>query len=124
MAAASESLDISGLRAELVDEEKPSGGEIAWWTTWRLCWNPVPGASDYLVSTVSFEGPGRPRPVSGTCHELGVANGSTRESGTYPGRSEQLIQAEVSMSVSVAARLADNTVGPASPDISVGKAYP
>ncbi len=118
-------LEIRGLRAELIDGERPSGsGELAWWTTWRLCWSPVPGAQDYLVTTVSFEGPGIPQPVSGTCHELSVASGTTRESGNYAGRDAQLVQMEVSMSVGVAARMTDGTIGPESPDISVGEAYP
>lgn len=123
-AAAVGSLEIRGLRAELIDGEKPAAnGELTWWTTWRLCWDAVPGASDYLVSTVSFEGAGIPRVVTGTCYDLGVANGTTRESGSYAGRTAQLIQLEISMSVSVEARLPDGTVGPASPDIPVASTY-
>lgn len=123
-APAPASAEVRGLRAELVDGEKASGGEIAWWTTWRLCWDPVPGATAYLVTTVSFEGAGEPVAVTETCHELGVASGTTRGSGSYPGRGAQLIQMEISMSVSVAARMADGSVGPASPDIPVGAAFP
>jgi len=119
------SLEIRGLHAELMNEEKPTGGtQIARWTIWRLCWDPAPGARDYLVTTVSVEGAGRPQPVSATCHELAVANGTTRQSGTYAGRSAQLTYMEISTSVSVAARLPDGSVGPASPDIPLGQAYP
>lgn len=116
--------EIRGLRAELIDEQKSTDAGFSWWTTWRLCWDLAPGAAEYLVTTVSFEGAGEPRTVTEPCYDIGVASGTSREAGSYPGRSEQLIQVEISMSVSVAARMEDGSVGPASPDIPVGSSIP
>ena len=116
--------EIRGFHAELIDEEKPTDTGFSWWTAWRLCWDSDPGVVEWLVTTVSFEGAGEPRAVTEPCYEIGVASGTSRESGSYPGRSEQLIQVEISMSISVAARMADGSVGPASPDIPVGRAVP
>jgi hypothetical protein len=116
---------IVGLRARLVDEETVLGPDrVSWWTRWQLCWAPVPGADSYLVTAVSFEGPGRPRNVAQPCYELTVANGIANRPGGRAGRSQQLSLIAISLCVSIAARFADGTVGPASPDIPVGARYP
>jgi hypothetical protein len=116
---------ITGLRAQLIDEETVLGPDrVSWWTRWQLCWAPVPGADSYLVTPVSFEGPGRPRNVAQPCYELTVANGIAKLPGECPGRAHQLSLIEISLSVSVTAHLRDGTLGPPSPDIPVGRPYP
>ena len=119
------SLAIKGLQARLIDEERTADkGQIFWSTSWRLCWEPVPAANRYVVTEVSFEGAGGSRELTEPCYELSVANGVTNEPGKYPGREQQLDLMESTLSVSVAARLPDGTVGPASPDIPVAAEYP
>ena len=119
------SLLSKDLKARLVDEERAiDGGQISWSTSWRLCWEPVPGATRYAVTEVSFEGAGEPREFTEPCYEPSVANGVTDRAGEYPGREEQLDLMESTLSVSIAARLPDGTVGSASPDIPVGAEYP
>lgn len=116
----SDPLQVTGVRSELVDREQPTGdGRIAWWTSWKVCWDPVPGAESYEVTILGIEGPGIPQTVPGPCHELTVANGTTGRSGEYPGRDQQLALVSASMSVSVAARFPDGTIGPPSADVTI-----
>jgi len=117
--------EIRGLRAELVDRERPRpGGGFAWTTAWRLCWAPVPGARGYFVTMVTSEGVSpRPRAIANRCFGLKVASGTAGRRGARPGRREQLDLIESMLSVSVAARLRDGSVGPAAPDLPVGRPY-
>jgi hypothetical protein len=124
--AAASSGEVRGLRAELIDREaaKPGGG-FAWTTTWRLCWAPIPGARGYLLTMVTSEGVDpRPRATAKTCYSLTVASGTAARRGARRGRPGQLAVMESMLSVSVAARLRDGSVGPAAPDVAVGRTYP
>ena len=116
---------ITGLRTEVIDQEMPlEGGRVSWSTRWRLCWAMVPGATGYLVTAVTPEGAGPPREIDQPCYDLTVANGVASQLGERPGRSQQLSLMQTMLSISVAARMSDGTVGPASPDIAVGSEYP
>lgn len=117
---------ITGLRATLLDQETPlATGAVAWTTRWRLCWDPVPGASAYLLTTVTSEGVSPiSRLLDQRCYTLTVASGTARASGQRPGRRAQLSLMEVQLAVSVAARLSDGSNGPPSPDIPVAAPYP
>lgn len=123
--AAGISAEITGLRAELIDQETAvEGVRVSWSTRWRLCWTPVPGAVGYLVTTATPEGIGPPREIAEPCYELTVANGITTRHSDRPGRSHQLSLMQTTLSISVAARLGDGTIGPSSPDVPVGAEYP
>lgn len=124
--AAESSAEVRGLRAELIDRAaaKPGGG-FAWTTAWRLCWSAVPGAREYLVTLVTSEGVDpRSRATRKTCYSLTVASGTAPRRGARPGRPGQLALMESMLSVSVAARLGDGSVGPAAPDLPVGRRHP
>jgi len=113
---------IQDLRATLRDDERAlPDGRVAWMTVWQLCWRPIPGAAGYAVTPVSYEGPGRPFEVREPCYALGVANGIDDRPGQRSGRSAQLGLMSSSLSVSVAVRYKDGTLGPASPDYAVGE---
>lgn len=116
---------IAGLRAELLDQERVLGaGRISWWTHWRVCWTPVSGAVSYLVTAESAEGAGPPLEVPGLCYSMSVANGIATRSGERAGQSHQLSLMAASLSVTIAARMRDGRLGPASPALPVGREYP
>lgn len=113
---------IQDLRATLRDDERAlPDGRVAWMTVWQLCWRPIPGAAGYAVTPVSYEGPGRPLDVREPCYSLAVANGIDERPGQRSGRTAQLGLMSSSLSVSVAVRYKDGTLGPASPDYAVGE---
>jgi hypothetical protein len=124
--AAAAAGELRGLRAELIDREtRTPDGRFAWTTAWRLCWSPVPGARGYLVTMVTSEGVDpRPRRTTNTCYSLTVASGTAARRGARPGRAGQLAVMESMLSVSVAAQLGDGSVGPAAPDLPVGRGHP
>ena len=116
---------ITGLKAELIDDETPlERGRVSWSTRWRLCWAPTPGAVAYVVTTATPEGVSPPGETRDNCFALSVANGYANRPGERPTRSQQLSLMQTMLSVSVAARMSDGTVGPASPDVAVGAQYP
>lgn len=116
---------LTGLKAELIDQETPlEGGRVSWSTRWRLCWELTPGAVGYLVTTATPEGVSPPGDTTDLCFVLTVASGTADRRGERPTRSQQLSLMQTMLSVSVAARMSDGTVGPASPDIAVGSEYP
>ncbi len=109
----------------MIDQEMPlEGGRVSWSTRWRLCWEPTPGAVGYLVTTATPEGASPPGDTTDLCFALTVANGIATRRGERPGRSQQLSLMRTMLSISVAARMSDGTVGPPAPDIAVGSEYP
>lgn len=119
------SAEITGLRAELIDQETAlDGWRVSWSTRWRLCWTPIPGAVGYMITTATPEGVGPSREIAEPCYALTVANDITTRFGERPSRSHQLSLMQLSLSISVAAKLGDGRIGPSSPDIPVGAKYP
>ena len=120
--AGADDAEIRGFRATLTDRETViSKARISWSTRWRLCWTRVPGASAYVVTAVTAEGPGtRPRTVVKPCYVLTVARGVASRPGERPGKQVQLELMRAMLAVSVAARLPNRTLGPRSADIPVG----
>jgi len=117
--------EITGLRAELIDQETAlDGWRVSWSTRWRLCWTPIPGAVGYMITTATPEGIGPAREIAEPCHAMTVANDITTRPGERPSRSHQLSQMRLSLSISVAAKLGDGRIGPSSPDIPVGAEHP
>jgi len=116
---------VRGLRAQLVDEEQRTPeGRYAWTTRWRLCWQPVPEASAYLIGIVTSEGVDpRLREVRRPCYELTVATGSAARRGARPGRAAQLSHVRSTLSVNVTAKVASGA-GPASLDVEVATPFP
>lgn len=119
-------LTIAGLKAELIDQEsRLPDGRVSWSTQWRLCWAPVPGAVAYKVTTITPEGVGPPGETTDRCLALTVASGISERPRERPGRSREVDPMQsLTLSFTVAARLADGRVGPASPAIPMGRRYP
>ena len=116
---------LRGLAAELVDRTQALGeGEVAWQTRWRMCWRPLEGATHYLVTVVTSEGVDpTARRTRARCFSLTVASGTAARGDVCDQRNAQLALVEPTLSVSVAARMRDGRLGPASPDLAVGRPY-
>ncbi len=114
-----------GLRAELTDTRAAAPGRpglVAWGVRWRLTWEPVPGATAYVLR---FSGPEGPDPGPGRRlelpqFELEVARGLDPPSRLDRARALQLGYRSTQLAVTVAAVAADGTVGPATAALPVG----
>lgn len=58
---------VTGVRVALEHEERPAPGpagvgKVAWTSSWRLSWDPVPGATAYAVRYATSEGAGNQAP--------------------------------------------------------------
>lgn len=113
---------ITGLKAEVIDQEIAlPDGRIAWSRRWYLCWDAVPGAAAYAVTAVTPEGSGEPGDTTDRCLAMTIASGiaERRDSSRLFDPTQQLM-----LSLIVAARFADGTLGPASPALPIGRIYP
>ncbi len=117
---------ITGLKAELTDQESAlPDGRVAWSRRWRLCWDAVPGAVAYVVTSATPEGSGAPGETTDRCFAMTVANGVAARAGERPGRVGPVDALQsLMLSFVVAARLADGTLGPSSPAVAVGRTFP
>ena len=104
-------------------DPRNTGVNEVWTTYWELSWDEVPGAVDYLIYHATSEGiSSKPRQTDEPCWRLAVARGV----GAVLQRDElgwkaQLAMMASQLQVSVVARFADGSVGPASRRFSVGE---
>lgn len=87
---------------------------MRWTTRWRLRWDAVPGAREYVVLAVGPEGEAsRPmRTVGEPGFELSVASGTTTEAARLSSRKAQAVYRATQLGVAVAAVFADGSTGP------------
>jgi hypothetical protein len=112
---------VSGLVATLEDETRtlPSR-QIAWFTYWRLCWDPYPGAQGYEIQALTSEGASpRLRTLHERCFRLTVAAGRNDESRGFSGRDVLLGLQAGQLAYRVRARRDGNRVSPWSTPASV-----
>lgn len=125
-AASSASLPaVAGLRVALEHAEQPApgaagAGQTAWRSTWRLSWDPAPGASSYLVRYGTNEGPGtRHTVLDAPSLAIEAAAGTSPTDRLEKDRRAGLLFTSSQLLVSVAARSGEAT-GPASLWFPVG----
>jgi len=113
------------LEDEITSYEKDGTKYHAWRTYWVLRWHPVPGARGYQIGYHTSEGASRKtRMLAQTPLRLEVAKGDNPVAAGFPGRDIQLSTIQGMLSVRIAARFADDAVGPPSPWLPVGLPYP
>jgi len=123
--AAPASRAVSGLKAETMDQEtRLAGGRVSWSTRWRMCWAPVPGAVGYVVTQATPEGVGPPADTVERCVAMTLAHGVGTRPRDGTRRSSEVAFADRTVSLMVAARFGDGSLGPMSPAIAVGSTYP
>jgi hypothetical protein len=112
-----------GFRATFDHTARPSGGLVRWRTRWVLRWEPVAGATSYVVRTATSEGAGgRSHEVETPRYSLEVAAGTSRPDQVERDRASQLAFTAATLRVRVAARGGTGRVSPPGPWLPVGEA--
>lgn len=120
---------LTGLSATLEDTTDPYSTEGVnhwrWRTDWVIQWAPVPDAVAYDLLYMTSEGASK---KSTSLHaapfRLEVAKGDNPQAEGMPTRTIQLITIQSLLSVRVVPRLANGSLGPASPWLQAGREYP
>ncbi len=110
-------------RTALTDAVSPAGGDLVSWSTrWRLSWDPVPGAVEYVVYAVGPEGKTSSefRRIRDTSVTLTVAAGTTTEQSRPAARDAQASYRATQLGLTVVAVAGDGVVSGSSPVIPVG----
>ena len=119
---------ISNLHAALEDEtenyRRESVQQLRWRTQWVLRWEPTPLAVGYVLAYKTAEGVSKkPTELDGPVFRIEVAKGDNPNSSGLVSRELQLLTIQSFLSVRVAARFQDGSVGIPSPWIMVGSRY-
>lgn len=116
---------IIGLRATLENKKEQYNQEgiaqMRWRTEWVLHWQPTPHALGYVLAYKTSEGVSK-KPVEfiDPVFRIEVAKGDNPEAEGFVSREIQLLTIQSLLSVRLAARFADGTLGAPSPWIAVG----
>lgn len=118
------SATITGLNASLEDEARElPGGQIAWTTSWKLCWDAYAGARGYELETLTGEGVSRKlRRQSETRFRLEVAKGQNEKAKGLFNRELMLASIAGQVAYRVRAVLDGNRVTKWSPVMEAGRA--
>lgn len=122
----SASREVTGIQARLTDDVRPFREQgldrVRWQTFWAMEWQPVSGATDYVVTIKTTEGISQqPRFTSETMYRLEVAKGDNPADAGLLARNIQLSTIQSLLSISVAPRFPDGSIGRASPYFEVGR---
>lgn len=97
-------------------------GLVRWSAEWELSWQPVPGASGYLVYVTTAEGAGgEARRIAEPRWSINVANGVDPLDDVRTARDQQLALLAAQLEVRVAARYPDDRTSRRSPPFPVGE---
>ena len=125
----STSREVTGIQARLSDDVRPFREQgldrVRWQTFWSLEWLPVAGATDYVLTIKTSEGVSQqPRYTGETMYRLEVAKGDNPTNAGLLARDIQLSTIQSLLSVSIAPRFPDGSIGRASPYFEVGRTFP
>ena len=120
---------LTGLRATLEDTTDPYSTEGVkhwrWRTHWVIQWAPVPDAVAYELIYMTSEGASKKSTrLDAPPFRLEVAKGDNPQTEGMPTRTIQLITIQSLLSVRVVPRMADGSLGPASPWLQAGRECP
>ena len=112
----------AGARAVIDTDVRPAGhGFVRWSSRWKLAWDEVPGAREYIVYLGTSEGTGETQRVGEPHWALDVANGENRRSALPKARDQQLALVAAQLTVAIAARYPDGRIGPKTQAMPVGE---
>lgn len=119
---------ISNLHAALEDEteiyRRESVQQLRWRTQWVLRWEPTPLAVGYVLAYKTAEGVSKkPTELTDPFFRIEVAKGDNPNSSGLVSRELQLLTIQSLLSVRVAARFKDGSLGIPSPWIMVGSPH-
>lgn len=127
--APNEVAGVTDLRAALEDQVRPYDKKgikyLDWHTYWVVHWRPVPGAKEYQITYFTSEGVSKKTKVlAQPPFRLESALGNNAKGHGLLQRELQLQTIQSMLSISIAPRMADGRLGPASPLLRVGQIYP
>lgn len=123
------SAPLPGLRATLEDtSDRYSEAGLQrwrWQTHWVVQWQPVPGATEYEIISMTSEGTSKKRArLTQPPFRLEVAKGDNARAEGMPTRPIQLLTIQSLLSIKIVPRMPDGSPGPSSPWLQVGRLYP
>lgn len=120
---------VTNLRAVLEDEiqsyDKKGVNYLRWHTYWVVDWQPVVGAKEYQITYFTSEGVSKKTKIlAHPPFRLESALGDNPKSMGFLQREIQLQTIQSLLSISIAPRMADGSIGLPSPLLGVGQTYP
>ena len=96
-----------------------------WQTHWVVQWQPVPGATEYEIISMTSEGTSKKTTrLKQPPFRLEVAQGDNLMTEGMPTRPIQLLTIQSLLSIKIVPRMPDGSPGPSSPWLQVGRLHP